>query len=79
MKADDNTATLEMSIQPWLEERLKQFPYFLELEMLQGERKPMPYGFIYYKIEITDMYKIFIVREFVLKCISESSQPIIKN
>lgn len=69
---NSNLATLEMTISPDIEELFKKAPFFLEIEMLQGERNSLPDGRIGIKIEIHDEDKIEMVKEFMLKAISDS-------
>lgn len=65
-------ALLEMTITKVMEAEFKGPPMFLELEMLQGEKKELPDGRIYYKIEIYDKDKAELMQEFCLKMISLS-------
>lgn len=69
---NDNTGYLTMEITREMEEMFKGFPFFLEIEMLQGEREPLPDGRIKYKIEIADTDKAELMKEFLLKMISKS-------
>lgn len=61
-----------MTITKEVESILKGDPFFLEIEMLQGERIEMTDGRLWYKIEIADSDKSELMREFVLKMISNS-------
>jgi hypothetical protein len=65
-------ATLEMTVTPTMEQQMKDAPFFLEIEILQGEREDLKDGRIRYKIEIHDMDKAELVKEFILKVISKS-------
>jgi hypothetical protein len=55
-----------------LESLLKGDPFFLETEMLQGEKEILPNGNIKYKIRVEDEFKKVLLREFSLKMISHS-------
>lgn len=55
-----------------MEKMFKEAPYFLEIEMMQGNRKMLKDGRIKYKIEIADPDKSELMKEFVLKMISHS-------
>ncbi len=73
-------ATVEMEITPYIEDLLKKEPFFLEIEMLQGTREVLNDGRIKYEIKIVDHTKQDIIKEFVLKMISQSHMhPEIKN
>lgn len=61
-----------MTITPEMETMFKGDPFFLELEMLQGEKKILEDGMISYRITIADPDKAELVKEFALKCISLS-------
>lgn len=65
-------ATLKMTITPEMEKQFKGYPYFLEIEMMQGDRKVLKDGRIKYWIEIDDEEKADLMKEFVLKMISKS-------
>lgn len=65
-------ATLKMTITPEIEKQFKSYPYFLEIEMMQGDRKVLKDGRIKYRIEIDDEEKADLMKEFVLKMISKS-------
>jgi hypothetical protein len=69
---DENVATINMTISPFMEKEFSGFPFFLEIEMLQGNRKQLKDGRVKYKIQITDPEKILMVKEFCLKTISLS-------
>lgn len=62
-------AYLEMTITKVMEVEFKKI---LEMEMLQGERKELRDGRVYYKVEIHDEFKAELMQEFCLKTISES-------
>ena len=65
-------ATLEMELTPEMEKCLKGEPFFLEIEMLQGEKQDLPDGRVRYTLIIQDQFKIDLIKEFVLKLISSS-------
>lgn len=63
---------LKMTISKEIEDLFKKEPFFLEIEMLQGNRKVLKNGMIKYSITISDPDKQIVIREFVLKIISQS-------
>lgn len=67
-----NAVTLEITATPYIENLLKGAPFFLEVEMLRAGRLEMPNGMIRYSVVVEDPAKIEIVKEFVLKLISDS-------
>lgn len=70
----NEAAQLTMEITPVMEEIFKGAPFFLEIEMLQGERQSLTDGRTKYVIEITDIDKAELLKEFFLKTISLSHQ-----
>lgn len=75
----DDYATLTMEITPEMEKQFKGEPFFLEIEMLQGDREELENGMIKYKCVINDHDKAELMKEFVLKCISHSWAPVKRN
>lgn len=67
-----NGTKVEMQIPQYMEKPFKEAPYFLELEMLRGERTEMPDGGIKYKINIQDIEKMVWLKDFFLKLFSRS-------
>jgi hypothetical protein len=66
-------ATLTMTLTPDMEEQMKGFPFFLEIEMLRADKKRLEDGRIEYSnVIIEDAEKSNLVKEFVLKMISHS-------
>lgn len=65
-------AFVTMELTPAMEKAFKEFPFFLEIEMLQGEKENLPNGRVRYSIEINNADKSDIMREFCLKMISLS-------
>jgi hypothetical protein len=63
---------LEMTITPEIEQMFKGAPMFLEIEMLQAEKRRLPDGRTWYKLEIHDQVKADLMQEFCLKMISQS-------
>jgi hypothetical protein len=74
-----NKVNLTMTITPDMEVIFKGDPFFLEIEMLQGEREVEPDGRIKYSITIKDNGKIELVKEFCLKLISMSHEKTNNN
>lgn len=65
-------AICTMELTPDMERLFKGEPYFLEIEMLQGEREVLEDGRVKYIIEVHDPQKQEIIKEFCLKMISKS-------
>lgn len=64
---------LSMTVTPEMEANFKDFPFFLEIELLQADRKVLPDGRIEYSnVLIHDPEKADLMKEFVLKMISHS-------
>jgi hypothetical protein len=70
IKKVDEPMQIEMSLTNRMAEMFKGKPFFLELEMMQGEIQDMGEGFTRYKLIITDNSKAEMLREFALKVIS---------
>jgi hypothetical protein len=69
----EEVAKLDMTITPDMEEQMKGFPFFLEIEMLRADRTVVKDGRIEYSnVLIEDEQKAELVKEFVLKMISHS-------
>lgn len=68
----DSIATLTMELTAEMVEQFKGFPFFLELEMLQGNCEQLHNGIKKYTIKIDDMDKAELMKEFCLKIISMS-------
>jgi hypothetical protein len=66
-----DTAKLTMTITPCMEKVMKE-TFNLEIEMLQGIKRNLKDGRIKYCIEIGDMQKAEMIKEFLLKFISDS-------
>ncbi len=67
-----DTAFLTMELTSEMAEQFKIYPFFLEIEMLQGGIELLPNGIKKYTIEINDSYKAELIKEFCLKIISNS-------
>lgn len=61
-----------MQITAYMERLLKEYPFFLEIEMLQGKSKNLPDGRIEYSIKIYDKEKSEILKDFILMMFSNS-------
>jgi hypothetical protein len=69
----ENAANLNMVLTPDMEKMMKDFPWFLEIEMLEADRRVLSDGRIEYKnVVIADDEKAELLKEFVLKMISHS-------
>ncbi len=62
--------TLEITIPYETEVKLKEAPFFLEMEILQGKKQVINEGWAKYIIEIRDKVKAGLMEEFCLKLIS---------
>lgn len=62
---------LTMELTPEMEKVVKE-QFNLEIEMMQGDKESLPGGMTKYTIKIYDDQKCEMVKEFVLKMISES-------
>jgi hypothetical protein len=71
MNKSAEPAILTMTLTPYMEQVIKD-TFNIEIEMLQGKRRNLKDGRVKYKIEIHDMQKAEMVKEFVLKFISGS-------
>jgi len=63
-------ATLDMTISKDMEKMFMSHPFFLELEMMQGEKEILSDGRTRYKITITCPIKSDLMKQFCLKVVA---------
>jgi len=63
-------AELDMTISKDMEKMFMSDPFFLELEMLQGEKESLPDGRTRYKLTITCPIKSDLIKQFCLKVVA---------
>lgn len=68
-QAEGEPATVNMVLTPFMEGKMKEAPFFLEVEMLQGNREELPDGIVRYSITVADEGKVEILREFILRLV----------